>query len=365
MTTRIRKLQATLRENAFDAVLVSSYANVVYLTEFAGKTLQERGDAFLLITQDEQFFLTYPLYADAVKKHLGEYQFLPISRARPLPLTLTEIVEKKKLQKIAYEAFDLRVAELQNITNMLSKKLFVPADVVSPLRLIKTSQEIVAIQEACQVEDQVFSQILPKITEKTTEKMLAAEIDFAIKKLDAEIAFSTIVAFGGNAAFPHHVPSKQKVKNGDCILMDVGTKVANYCSDMTRTVFFGKASLHDKNVYQTVLDALQKSTEFIQKKLLLNESIKANEVDQVGRDYIVEKGYPPFQHMSHGIGIDVHEAPVFSAQLETLLEENMVFTIEPGIYLVDDIGVRIEDVFTIQKNKLVQLTTSSKDLIEI
>lgn len=364
MNPRFAELRTLLNQDSLDAIFLSSLPNIIYFAEFAGSILQERGDAFLLLTKNKQYIFTYNMYANALKKHLGNFNLMQITQKTPLPLLLKTIVDDEKLGEIGYEANDLRVGEFHRITHLIPEKNFSPTKIPSLLRVIKTANEIERIQKASAISDHVFSEIIKKVRMGITEKQLANDIDYEIRKQDAHTAFKTIVAFAKNAAFPHHVPTTQKLKRGDTILLDFGVKAANYCSDMSRTIFFGKASSEQRKVYAAVLEAQKKSILFIEEKLNRGEKIKPANIDQVGRDYISNLRLPPFNHMSHGIGLEVHEDPYFSAKSENILQEGMVFSIEPGVYLNDKFGVRIEDLFVIENNKLVQLTNSPKELIE-
>ncbi len=365
MNPRLADLRTLLNQDSLDAILLSSPPNIIYFAEFAGFILQERGDAFLLLTKNKQYVFTYNMYANALEKHLGEFNLMQITKETPLPLLLKTIKNNEKLGKIGYEAHDLRVGEFQRITDAIPAENFSPTQIPSSLRMIKTRDEISRIKKASTIGDRAFSAITKTIRTGVTEKQLANEIDYEIRKQDANTAFKTIVAFAKNAAFPHHVPTDQKLKKGDAILLDFGVKADNYCSDMSRTIFLGKASPEQRKVYAAVLEAQKKSILFIEEKLKAGDKIKPSDIDQIGRDYISSLGLPPFNHMSHGIGLEVHEDPYFSPASANILQEGMVFSIEPGIYLNDNFGVRIEDLFAIENGKLMQITNSPSNLVEI
>jgi Xaa-Pro aminopeptidase len=364
MDSRIQQLRTTLIKEQLDAIFVSSLPNILYLADVAGQ-LQDHGDAFLLITQKKQYFFTYRMYSEAVRKHLENFTLVEIVRNAPLATSLQKIALKEKLRHIGYETNSLTVAEFTTFSHDLPENTFVPSTGISLLRLIKTPDEIARIQAACTLGDAIFHEVLSKITVGITEKQVASEIDYAIGRENASTCFTTVTAFGKNAAYPHHVASSQKIKKGDVMLIDFGVKKNSYCSDMSRTIFWGKASLKNKKVYQAVYDAQQRSIEYILKQLSTHETINPGIVDQVARDYITKQGLPPFQHASHGIGLDYHELPYFSPLSKVFLGENMTFSIEPGCYLPGELGVRIEDLFAIQNNKLVQLTHAPKELIEL
>lgn len=233
--------------------------------------------------------------------------------------------------------------------------------------LIKTPKEILKIKKACALGDKVYSQILKKIRLGITERELRLEIIHLIRKNGARLSFRPIVSFGKNASHVHHKPTKLKLrKNHGFIMIDLGTKVNNYCSDMTRTVFFGKASKRQKKIYKTVLNAQKIAIDFISNHSNDTYHRSAKETDRVAREYITSKKYPNIPHsLGHGIGLRVHQTPKIGPKSRTILKNGMVFTIEPGIYIKNFGGVRIEDVYYLNKDKLIQLTKSPKNLIEL
>lgn len=226
---------------------------------------------------------------------------------------------------------------------------------------IKTPSEVYKIKKACSLGDKVYSQTLKTIRTGVTEEELAQKIVRLIRKNGGKLSFRPIVAFGKNSFEVHHKPTNLKLnKNHGFIMIDLGTKVQNYCSDMTRTVFFGKADKKQKKIYQTVLKAQEKSIR------LAKVSSKAFDIDKVSRDYILKQKFSNIPHsVGHGIGKRVHEGFRISPKSKTILKNGMVFTIEPGIYIKNYGGVRIEDVFYLNKGRLIQLTKSPKKLLEL
>lgn len=215
------------------------------------------------------------------------------------------------------------------------------------------------IKQAAKIGDLAFEYILKEIKTGISERKLAALINSFIKEKNAKFAFPIIVAFGENSSEIHHKTGNRKLKHGDIIMLDFGAKVDGYCADMTRTIFFGKPTLKQQNIYQIVLKAQQKAIDFINHCLKLNKTIRTTEVDKIARDYIISCRYPNMPHaLGHGIGRKVHQSPRLSPKSKEVLKEGMVFSIEPGIYLKNWGGVRIEDLFVINRGKLEQLTLS-------
>ena len=196
---------------------------------------------------------------------------------------------------------------------------------------------------------------------------LADEIEFFIKRHGGDISFPPIVAFGPNASMPHHVATNIKLKRNSLMLFDFGVKLNNYCSDMTRTVFFGKASEKQKKIYETVITAQQRAITCLQTSIAHpKSSLSAKDVDKISREYILTQQFPQMPHsLGHGIGLEVHESPRLTPVSNDVLSSGMVFSIEPGVYLPGEFGIRIEDLFALEDDKLIKLTQSSNKLIEL
>ncbi len=269
--------------------------------------------------------------------------------------TLDKIFENlsKKIKKIGIEENDLSVAEYKKI-----RKHFKTVNLkeLSNLRTIKGEDEILKIEKACKLGDEAFDFILKKLKLGVSEKQIAFELEFFIKRNGADISFPPIVAFGKNSSIPHHQTSDKRLKTKSIVLLDFGVKLGNYCSDMTRTIFFGKADDKFKKIYNTVLASQQKAIESLKSSMVNGQwsidarnadssevdSIRASDIDLVTRNHIVKQGYPTNPHsLRHGIGIEVHESPRLSPESKDILKPGMVFSIEPGIYLAGFGGVRI------------------------
>lgn len=221
--------------------------------------------------------------------------------------------------------------------------------------------KITSIKKACKLTDKAFNLLLKKIKIGVSEKELAREIKKFFLEKNAKLAFPTIIAFGKNAFEIHHKPTNLKLKkNHGFVLLDLGAKIDEYCADMSRTVFFGKTGKKQRKIYKTVLKAQQIAEKRVK------AGIKTYEIDKIARDYIVKKGFNPIPHsLGHGVGKKVHENPKISPVSPDILENGTVFTIEPGIYIKNYGGVRIEDVYYLNNGKLEQLTKSPKNLTEL
>lgn len=375
MTNRLKKARDELQKNSLDALLISSVPNIIYLTGYAGFSQIER-EAYMLITNKNLYLFTDGRYTQAVK-NISHLIFKEISPLLPLLKTIETICSEEKIAVIGFEEENLSVSEHKHFKKIFPK---LKGITLSPFRQEKDKNEIAAIRKACTLGDKAFAHVLTKIKSGVTEKELAFEIEFFIKKHGGALSFPTIVAFGKNSAIPHHLTSDQRLATRDIILLDFGVLIDNYCSDMTRTVFFGKATEEQKKVYQAVYDAQQKSIELLNnlpamlRKALqagrtikqYNTGIQASSIDLAARDHIISQGFPTIPHsIGHGIGIEVHETPTLSPKSKDILSPGMAFSIEPGVYLPGKFGVRIEDLVTIEKDKSLLLTNAPKTLIEL
>src|SRR3989344_3028014 len=362
--TKIEKIRNLLTEGKSDGILISSVANIVYLTGYSGFSIEER-EAYLVVTKDSQYIITDGRYSETIKKEVKDFSLEIRSSKNSLEDIFKNIVRENQIKSLGVEEDDLRVKEYKALGKVFQKLVGVS---INPHRAIKTLEEINFIEEACKLGDKTFSYILKKIKVGMSEKEVAWEMEQFIKSQGATLSFPTIVAFSENSSVPHHQLGHKKMEeqDGQFVLLDFGVKIENYCSDMTRTIFFGKHQQKQIEIYQTVLMAQQKAIEFINSSIKSGKQIKAYQVDKVARDYIISKGYKTIPHsLGHGIGLEVHEHPYISPKSNEILKEGMVFSIEPGIYLPDFGGVRIEDLFVLEKNGLRQLTNSDKKLFFI
>ena len=235
-------------------------------------------------------------------------------------------------------------------------------DVLMKPRQIKTPEEIELLRQAEHIGDLAFEDILGILKPGMTELEVAAELEYSMKKHGAEgFSFDTIAASGKNSSMPHAIPSEKKLENGDFLTMDFGCIYKGYCSDMTRTVCIGKASDEQKKIYNIVLSA----------QLAVLENLKpgmmCKDVDRIARDYITAQGYGEyFGHgLGHGVGLYIHESPAFNTRDTSIVKAGMIETDEPGIYLPNKFGVRIEDMILITEDGCEPLAHSPKNLIEL
>ncbi len=368
---RLEKLKKEIQKMGLDGILVSDPANIFYLSGITFFEPTER-EGFLLITTNKNYVITSSLYTEAVQKYLRGFTLLETTIKKSLEKNLRGIFKITPLKKIGFEEASLTVSEY----NIFKKtfKLSPAGGLVEKLRAIKNQGEIEKIKKACRVTDEAFDYILSEIKEGGTEREISDKLERFFRNKDMSSSFSPVIAFGPNSSRPHHISGNTKLSRNQIILMDFGVRNGGYCSDFTRTVFFGSPTAKFKKIYQTVLDAQNKAIEFINSQLstpiqsgsMVNNQLFAHEVDKIARNHIIERGFPSIPYsLGHGIGIDVHESPSLSPKSKSGLKNGMVFSIEPGIYLNGWGGVRIEDLFLLEENSLKKITYSASEIISL
>ncbi len=247
-------------------------------------------------------------------------------------------------------------------------KLVGVGDLVEELRGIKDETELALLRQAIKATDLTFTELMRWLKQRKRAKRLPTEIEMAWKVRDiihvrqyGELAFDTIIASGANAARPHHEPTTKRLKKGEMVIIDMGVKVDGYHADMTRTVFLGQPTAQQRDMYLTTLKAQTASIQYLKKG-----GRSAGEADRVARRLIDAKYPGSFGHsLGHGVGLEIHEHPTLAATSPHHLKPNMVFSVEPGIYLPGQGGIRIEDLVLLQKNGLEVLSCSPKQLHQI
>ncbi len=352
---RIKNIQKFLSEN--DAVLITSNPNRLYFTGFSSSA----GD--LVITKEKAFFFIDFRYFEKAKTSIDSCEVVLITK---LFSQLNDLILKEKIENIYMETssvtIDFYKTLVENLKNVNISDFSGIDKKIQSLRAVKDSSEIALIKNAQEITDRAFSYILDKIKVGVTEKELALQLEFFMRKNGSEgVAFDFIVVSGKNTSLPHGVPTDKKIEYGDLVTMDFGAVVGGYRSDMTRTVAVGFVSDKQREVYNTVLSAQNAAL----------EKIKAGEIcceiDAVSRNIISKAGYGEcFGHgLGHSVGIEIHENPAFNTRDKTVLESGMVITVEPGIYIENEFGVRIEDMIKVTENGIENLTKSNKELIVV
>ena len=268
-----------------------------------------------------------------------------------------------KGKKVVFDSGFVTVARLDSLKNKFAEFEFVAVnDICGEFRMIKSPDEIEKIKTAQSITDAAFTHILGFIKAGVTEREIAAELEYFVKRNGGDnMAFDTIAVSGSNSSLPHGVPSDREIVRNSFITMDFGAKYHGYCSDMTRTVVFGKADDEMKFVYDTVLKAQLMSIGGVK------AGMKGSDCHAIAANVISGAGYGKnFGHgLGHSLGIEIHESPRFSPKYDAPIPVDSVMTVEPGIYLEGKYGVRIEDMVLMTSEGCIGLTKSPKELIEL
>lgn len=334
------------------AALITAESSRRYLSGF------EASDGFIVITSAEAVFFADSRYIEAAEKQIKNMDVLLFSGLA----SIKEYFEKEKIACVFIEAEAVTIEELKAYKKAFGIKISkssILSNTLKKARMLKSECEIESLKAAQSITDDAFSHILSFIKVGVTEKEIALELEFFMRKMGSEgVSFDTIAVSGENGSLPHGVPSERRVKIGDLITMDFGAVINGYHSDMTRTVAVGKINEAQKAAYETVLKAQKEAL------LAIRAGQKCADIDRIARDIINRNHSGAFSHaLGHSVGLEIHEEPNFSPKSKAVLKENMVLTVEPGIYLPNKFGIRIEDMIVVRKNGIENLTKSPKDLI--
>ena len=353
----VRRHVAALDVGAF---LVNRSSNVRFVTGFDA-VFDEEPASLAVVTQEHSLLFVDSRYHEAAtaaaegtpwrvhgpEKDVWESALRVVSEAGAATLGIESSIDHKRFLKVAKD-FTGTVVALD--------------DVVEEVRTVKEDREIERVAEAVAIGDAAFKFILDVIAPGVTEREVALELEVHMRRNGSEgVAFPPIVAGGPNSSKPHATPGAREFEPGDFVVLDFGARVGGYCSDMTRTVVLGPATDEQRTLYQTVLAANEAGL------ATLRAGRTGSQVDEAARSVIVAAGLGErFGHgLGHGVGLEVHEAPRLGPGSADVLAAGTVVTIEPGVYVPEFGGVRIEDLAVANEDGCVVLTHSAKDLIEL
>jgi Xaa-Pro aminopeptidase len=350
---RLDRLRGLMDDGGLDALLVTHLTNIRYLTGFTGTA------ALLLVTPDDALFVTDGRYGAQSADQLGEAGVA--ARIEVLGEGQRDVVVA------AVAGASVVGLEADHVTWSAARRYgddwFGDAEVVATtgltegLRMVKDKGEIDRIRAACRVADDALAEVRPLLGDRPTEREFGLELDTAIRRLGASgNSFETIVASGPNGSRPHHRPTDRVVEEGDLVVIDFGALVDGYCSDMTRTVMVGTATPTQSRMLATVLESQAAGVAAVR------AGIEARDVDAACRLVIDEAGWSAaFSHgTGHGVGLDIHESPRVAKTSGDTLAAGHIVTVEPGVYLPEHGGVRIEDTVVVTDAGCEPLTLTSK-----
>ncbi|QED49088.1 M24 family metallopeptidase [Cytobacillus dafuensis] len=351
---RLEKLRAVFNEFGIDAMLITNDQNRRYMTGFTGTA------GLVLITKDEAFLVVDFRYVAQASLQAKDFSIIEVSTKAALLSEIVRQTDRLNISKIGFEQKHVNFFTYSEYKEKLNAEMIPLSGVVEELRMVKDEEEIKTIRVAAEIADATFTHILNFIRPGVSEIEVSNELEFYMRKQGAtSSAFDTIVASGHRSAFPHGVASSKLIEKGDFVTLDFGAYYQGYRSDITRTLAVGEPNEDLKGIYDIVHNALSRALSGIK------PGITGEEADALSRDFITEKGYgKQYGHGSgHGIGLDIHEEPFKNVNCEIILQPDMVLTVEPGIYIPNLGGVRIEDDILITQDGNEVITKSTKELI--
>jgi Xaa-Pro aminopeptidase len=338
--SRISYLRDQISKTEIDTLFISNKDNIRYYSGFTGTF------AFLLISESKAIIITDSRYTLRAEEESPDYEIYKLKSGDNWIENSTNLAKTKI---IGYEGDYVSV----NLLNQLQKKAekinkwkdF--SEKITLGRIIKSDEETEILQKTINISDSAFNNVSKKIVTGMTEKDVGWEMEKEMRELGAESpSFDTIVASGINGSKPHHSPTDKLISDNEAITIDMGAKYKGYCSDLTRTIFIGDPDEKFKKIYTTVLKAQLISME------TAKPDMTGEEIDKIARDIITSEGYGEYfgHSLGHGVGIEIHENPGVGPNSKNNIKPGMVYTIEPGIYIENWGGIRIEDMVIMTEN---------------
>jgi Xaa-Pro aminopeptidase len=350
---RLARLRKLMEGESLDALLISSPENRAYLSGFVGTA------GYLFITGADALLATDFRYVEQAGGQAPDYRVVRTSMGLDW---FPGLVSDTGARRIGFEASHLSVSVFQSLLGLLkplepTPEMITASALLDQVRAVKEPEELEVMERAIAISDQAMDQVTERLRPGMTERDVAWQMELTMRELGADaISFDTIVAAGPNGALPHHRPTDRPIAAGEPLVIDMGARYQNYCSDITRTVVLGEPDEMFRKVYDTVL-AAQETAE-----ATVRAAMTCGEADALARTVIADAGYGEhFGHsLGHGIGLAVHEYPRVANTATAVLEDGVVFTIEPGIYLSGWGGVRIEDIVVLENGRARILTKARK-----
>ncbi len=354
MSSNIKRLQERLAESGPAAFLMSEISNVQWVTGFTGSS------GFVLVDPKQALFISDSRYSVQAKEEVGDLNVAIYSSPMDAATFISQEASRLGMKELGFEADNVTYSQYERWKEKLAPSALVPVkDLIEPLRMIKTAEEIAKIRRACNLADACFEHVLRLIQPGVREMDISLEIEFFFRRQGAHLAFEPIVVSGERSARPHGRASEKKLEKGDFLTMDFGAKLDGYNSDITRTVVVQEASDRHRQVYDQVLKAQIASID------ALKAGVSASSVDGLSRRILAELDLDKyFGHgLGHGLGKSVHDFGRLNATSTDTIAEGQVWTIEPGVYIEGFGGVRIEDDVVVTENGNEVLTHSPKELL--
>lgn len=355
--SKITQLLTKLEHEQIYAAVVSDPVSINYLTGYYSDPHERY--MFLFLFADKEPLLFLPALDAARAEATVSFPVVGYVDSENPWEKIKAILPKTDYPQVAIEFDNLNVTKLRGLETVFSSQFVNLTPTINRLRLIKSADEIEKMHAAGLLADKAVQIGFDNISLDKTETDIIATIEYEMKRLGYGMSFETMVLTGDNAANPHGIPADNRIENDALLLFDLGIAANGYMSDMTRTVAVGQPDQFKKDIYQLCLEAQLAALDFIK------PGVTASEVDAAARSVIEKAGYGEyFNHrLGHGIGMDVHEFPSIMAGNDLVIEEGMCFSVEPGIYIPGQVGVRIEDCGVVTKTGFEVFTHTSKDLL--
>lgn len=361
LLTKLQEIQKYLQQKNIDAAFITTPDNIFYLSNFRSEP-HERLLGVMIFKEAEPFIICPLMEVPDVKASGWDYEAVGYEDTEDAWDLVMSAVEKRDvaINSLAIEKSHLTVERFERMKALFNDTTFTNLDnQLNKMRVIKDEVELNHLRKAAELADYAIEVGCREIAEGKTELEILTAIELEMKQKGVhKMSFDTMVLSGPKTASPHGVPGDRKIQKGDFILFDLGVIYKGYCSDITRTVAFGEPTEEKRLIYNTVKEAEQTAVD------LVRPGVMAKELDKAARDVITNAGYGDYftHRLGHGLGISVHEYPSITGTNEFVLEEGMVFTIEPGIYKSDVTGVRIEDDVVVTADGVEVLTKFPKEL---
>jgi len=351
MNPRLKRLFPLFKKAGVDALLVSSWPNVRYLSGF------KNDESWALVSPKGLVFITDSRYIEQARKEAKGFEVVLRDR-QSVTQIVADYAKKWNVKKLGFEAPIVTYSFFAALAKRVGKDRVVPtAHLVEQLRIIKEPEEVSLLRKSAQISVKGFHYVKQTARPGMKERDAQGRLEYYTKTLGStKPSFDIIIASGAGSSIPHYQTSQNRMKNNDIVLVDMGVIYDGYCSDLTRCFFLGKMSPLHKKIHDIVWEAQRAGI----KKAA--PGVTCREVDEASRSVIKKYGYGDFfgHSTGHGVGLEIHEAPGVSSNDETVLKPGMVITVEPGVYLPGKFGVRIEDTLLIT-NKGKEVLTSGLD----
>lgn len=354
--SRLNNMRKKMLKEQLEGFVVARPENSRYISGFTG------GEAILFILMEQAYLLTDFRYIEQATAEAPEFQIIKVSHvSHDLFSSLADLGQS--IRRIGFEGDYITLENYRKMEKALPQAEFISLpELVSQLRSVKDESEIAIIRRAVEAADKAFAEVLQEPLIGQSEEEIALVLEFAMRKAGASgRSFDFIVASGWRGSLPHGMASSKRTQKGEFLTMDFGAIVQGYCSDITRTVSLGEPDAKQREIYEVVLAAQKAGIDAVK------PGLTGKEIDAAARKIITEAGYGEFfgHGLGHSVGLAIHEGPNFNTREERVIEPGMVITVEPGIYIPDWGGVRIEDMILVTENGCEVLTQAPKDLIII